>query len=269
MATCFQRFLRDESGLVVTAELIMIITIAVISLTAGWGAVSAMLAEELEDVANSVGSLDQSYNYRGISAPGHASCSGSGFNDSRNSVNVSTSSNFNAQSNLDVSVAGGGFVQQGLAFAEAQVAIAGEPFVLVEEEFGLNVQISEAELLVLEQLSIVEIREDGAVILLREDLIEIQENGSLLIVDEELRIRVEQLLQTQQQSLNQNDGRIRARAELVDETAQFDIAAARKELESIREELKAQSGSDSAELRQENARLRKLIDRLCRESQAR
>ena len=72
MAACFIRFLNDESGMVITAELVMIITIAVISISAGWGAASSMLVEELEDVANSVGSLDQSFNYRGISAPGHA-----------------------------------------------------------------------------------------------------------------------------------------------------------------------------------------------------
>jgi len=270
MATCFTRLLRDESGLVITAELIMIITIAVISLTAGWGAVSAMLAEELEDVANSVGSLDQSYNYRGISAPGHASCSGSGFNDSRNTVNVSTSSNFNAQANFDVSVAGGGFAQQGFAFADAQAEIAGEPFVLIEEEFGVNVQIEEGLLLIFEQLGIVEIREDGAVILLREDLIEIQADGTFLIVDEELRLQVEQMQLSQRQILEQSDGKVRARGELTDQTSRSDIEAARRELNALRKEVEsAMSGNNSNELRQENARLRELIERLCKESQNR
>lgn len=270
MATCIHRFMRDESGLVITAELIMIITIAVISLTAGWGAVSAMLAEELEDVANSVGSLDQSYNYRGISAPGHASCSGSGFNDSRNSVNVSTSSNFNAQTNFDVSVAGGGFVQQGFALADAQVGIAGEPFVLIEEEFGVNVQIDEGLLLIFEQLGIVEIREDGAVILLREDLIEIQGDGTFLIIDEELRLRVEEMQLRQTQSLEQSDGKVRARGELTDQMNRSDIDAARKELNALRKEVEsAMSGNNSNELSQENLRLRELIERLCKESQNR
>ena len=129
MATCFTRFLRDESGLVITAELIMIITIAVISLAAGWGAVASMLAEELEDVANSVGSLDQSYSYNGIVAPGHASCSGGGFNDSTNLVNVSTDSNFNA------SVAGLDFTPLIPNIPTPEINLAGEPFVLVEEEF--------------------------------------------------------------------------------------------------------------------------------------
>jgi Flp pilus assembly pilin Flp len=179
MATCFHRFLRDESGLVITAELIMIITIGVLSLVAGWGAVSSMLAEELEDVANSLGSLNQSFNYGGLSAPGHATCSGSGFIDSRNSVNVSTSSNFNA------SVAGLDFTPvipqfQGSAFA-VESAVAEEQFALVEEEFGINVQIDQVLLLELVEFGIVTVREDGSIVLLREDLIEICDDGSIRI----------------------------------------------------------------------------------------
>lgn len=265
MATCIHRFMRDESGLVITAELIMIITIAVISLSAGWGAVASMLAEELEDVANSVGSLDQSYNYRGISAPGHASCSGGGFNDSANLVNVSTSSNFNA------SVAGLDFAPLIPNLPTPEINLAGEPFVLVEEEFGMNVQIDEALLVELQELGIVSIREDGAVLLLREDLIEVQEDGSILILDEEIRREaaerqqsLEQLQQSQAQQDQTQEGRIRARARL------GEIDEAREEFEALRRKVEAaQSGSDSAELRQENARLRKLIDKLCWESQAR
>jgi len=265
MATYFQQFLRDESGLVITAELIMILTIAVISLTAGWGAVASMLAEELEDVANSVGSLDQSYNYRGLSAPGHASCSGSGFNDSANLVNISTSSNCNA------SVAGLDFGN----LSDAHAHLAGEPFVLVEEEFGLDVQVDEALLVELQALGIVSIREDGAVLLLREDLIEVQEDGSILILDEEVRreatqrqqtLEQRQQSQTQQRQIQQSQtqqSRIRARASLTE------IDEAREQLEALRRDVAGAQGDGSAELRQENARLRELIDRLCRESQDR
>jgi hypothetical protein len=69
----------------------MIITIVVLALSVGWGAVATLLSEELEDVANAVGSLNQSFNYVGIQAKGHASCSGGGFNDTPSSVNVTTS----------------------------------------------------------------------------------------------------------------------------------------------------------------------------------
>ena len=263
MATYFHQFLRDESGLVITAELIMILTIAVISLTAGWGAVASMLSEELEDVANSVGSLNQSYNIRGISAPGHASCSGSRFNDSINLVNVSASSNSNA------SVACSDFTPMIPNLADAQVNLAGEPFVLIEEEYSLNARIDEALLVQLEALGIVSIREDGAVILLREDLVEIQADGSILILDDELRRKVALLQQ------RQSDGRIRARGSLTDQTRQnhrpeqAHIKAENRELNEPREEVKSQSNGNSDELRQENARLRKLIERLGRETQSR
>lgn len=271
MATCFTRFLRDESGLVITAELIMIITIAVISLAAGWGAVSQMLASELADVANSVGSLDQSFNYRGITAVGHASCSGGGFNDAANSVTVSTDSSF------DASVAGldFNFLIPDLPDA-APATLAGEPFVLVEELFGINAQISEVELLALEQLEIVSIQEDGSVILLREDLVEIQADGSITILDEELRHRAVSIQQSLSVQQDQNDGQIRARGTLIDDgeaSAQDDLSnvqSARKEIEQPRQEIRAaQSGNNSDELRQENARLRELIEKLCRESQTR
>ena len=116
----------------------MIITIAVISLSAGWGAVSQMLASELADVANSVGSLDQSFNYRGITAVGHASCSGGGYNDSSNSVTVTTDSSF------DATVAGIDFTPLIPNLPAPEVNLAGEPFVLVEESFGVNAQIDSA-----------------------------------------------------------------------------------------------------------------------------
>jgi hypothetical protein len=86
-----QRFVQDEHGLVITTELVMIITIVVLALSVGWEAVATLLTEELEDVANAIGSLDQSYSYASISAEGHASCSGSSFSDTPNSVNITTS----------------------------------------------------------------------------------------------------------------------------------------------------------------------------------
>ncbi len=264
MATCFQRFLRDESGMVITAELIMIITIAVISLSAGWGAVSQMLVSELADVANAVGSMDQSYSYVGVSAPGHATCSGGGgFRDSRSSINISTNSNFNA------SVAGLDFTPlipaQPQGLAQGLASVAAEPLVLIEEEFGVNAQIDESVLLILQQLGVVEIRADGAVLLLREDLVEIQADGSLVIVDEGLRLRIEQL----QRSQSASEGQIQPQSGVTDQSIQTDIEAARKELDALQKEVNAQSGSDSVELRQENARLRELIERFCRENQIR
>lgn len=258
MATCFTRFLRDESGLVITAELIMIITIAMIGLTAGWGAITTMLTEELEDVANSVGSLDQSFSYRGISAPGHATCSGSGFNDSQSTVNVSTCSGF------DASVAVHGFVE---VIPHHQPAVS-EQMALPEGEGAINAQIDEALLVELAQLGIVTIRDDGSVVLLREDLIEIRPDGSIVILYEAVR--------AERAELRDGGGPVRAGAELVPNAAQPEQDETRDERDVIREKIETlrknatgQSGANSDQLRQENALLRELIERLRGETQPR
>ena len=81
---------RDEAGIVVTPEIIIITTVGLLSLIAGWNAVSNALASELGDVANSVAALDQSYSYRGISAGAHATCAGGGFADSNQTFTVET-----------------------------------------------------------------------------------------------------------------------------------------------------------------------------------
>lgn len=90
---------RDEAGVVITAEIIIIATVGLLSLIAGWNAVSNSLAFELGDIANSVGSLNQSFSYRGLSAGQHANCSGGGFADSAQTFTVNT---------VDVAVTGTG-----------------------------------------------------------------------------------------------------------------------------------------------------------------
>ena len=90
---------RDEAGVVVTPEIIIITTVGLLSLIAGWNAVSNALASELGDVANSVASLDQSYSYRGISAGVHATCSGGGFADNNQTFSVEP---------VDVTITGAG-----------------------------------------------------------------------------------------------------------------------------------------------------------------
>ena len=253
MAKYIQQFLRDESGLVITAELIMIITVAVISLSAGWGAVASMLAEELEDVANSVGSLDQSFSYSGLSAGEHATCSGGGFTDSNNTVNVSTNTSFNA------SVAGIDFTPLipviPAPSLNAAAAVGGDPLVLVEDEFAVSAQMDAAFVTDLQLLGIVTVRDDGSVVLLQEDLLEMQEqaDGSMTILNEaELREKAR---------LQREQARTRAT-----ETEQDTL---REEIETLRKKAAAQSSANSDQLRLENVRLRELIEKLCKEAQSR
>jgi len=56
---------RDDNGAILSAELVLLMTLLVIGLVAGIKALNAAVAEELGDVAAAIGNLDQSYYYSG------------------------------------------------------------------------------------------------------------------------------------------------------------------------------------------------------------
>lgn len=60
-----QLLLRDERGFIVSIELVLIATIAVIGLLAGYTAMRDSVVSELSDVAGAVQDLNQSYRYYG------------------------------------------------------------------------------------------------------------------------------------------------------------------------------------------------------------
>ena len=71
---------NDEAGFIVSIELILIATIAIIGLITGITAVRDAVVSELSDVAGAVQDLNQSYSFTGVT--GHAAAtSGSDFND--------------------------------------------------------------------------------------------------------------------------------------------------------------------------------------------
>ena len=81
-----RNLMNDEAGFLVSAELVLIFTLVFCAVAVGVSVVRDSLVQELGDVAEAIGALDQSYNYRGIRADlegagTHAVCSGSGFND--------------------------------------------------------------------------------------------------------------------------------------------------------------------------------------------
>ena len=71
---------NDENGFVVSAELILVATIAVLGLVVGLVEVRQAISEELEDVASAFGSVNQGYNYVGLQTS-KAQSNGSGFSD--------------------------------------------------------------------------------------------------------------------------------------------------------------------------------------------
>jgi len=67
MRTLFAQLLRDDRGFVVSSELILVATIAVIGCLVGLAAYRDSITQELGDAAAAVGALNQSYseNYSG------------------------------------------------------------------------------------------------------------------------------------------------------------------------------------------------------------
>jgi Flp pilus assembly pilin Flp len=61
-------FINDESGAIVSIEMILIITIAVLALIVGWSEVAKAVNTELNDISNAVGALNQSYAFTGYHA---------------------------------------------------------------------------------------------------------------------------------------------------------------------------------------------------------
>lgn len=71
---------NDEAGFIVSAELILVATIAVLSLIVGLSEVAFGVNQELEDIGSAVGAMNQTYCYNGVS--GHkGSAAGSSFHD--------------------------------------------------------------------------------------------------------------------------------------------------------------------------------------------
>lgn len=59
-------FAHDEHGFIVSAELVLVSSIAVLSLVVGLTQISTSVNNELNDVAQAFGSLNQSFRYNGL-----------------------------------------------------------------------------------------------------------------------------------------------------------------------------------------------------------
>lgn len=73
----FVQLVRDDAGFVVSAELVLVATICVLSLVVGLSEVATAINHELNDVASAFGSLNQSYcvaGFKGCKACFFGSC---------------------------------------------------------------------------------------------------------------------------------------------------------------------------------------------------
>lgn len=59
---------RDENGAVISAELVLVLTVLVLGVIVGLSEVAVAINTELNDLSNAFGRLDQSYCYTGFKA---------------------------------------------------------------------------------------------------------------------------------------------------------------------------------------------------------
>lgn len=87
LSTLQRKLYRDESGFVVSAELILILTMFICAVAVGFGVVKDAIATELNDISDAIGVVDQSYTVSGHQAPSgedgqfHGTCAAFGFQD--------------------------------------------------------------------------------------------------------------------------------------------------------------------------------------------
>ena len=81
-----RKFFNDEAGLVVSAELVLVVTLIFTAVAVGLAAARDALTQELNDVSEMIGTVDQSYNVSALNAGDgsgkpHGTSNAMGFND--------------------------------------------------------------------------------------------------------------------------------------------------------------------------------------------
>jgi hypothetical protein len=85
---------NDDSGAVVSAELVLVLTITVLGIVVGLSEVAVAVNTELNDLSNAFGALDQSYFFTGFKATDNwktkSSVAGSMFRDAHDDCDLNT-----------------------------------------------------------------------------------------------------------------------------------------------------------------------------------
>ena len=63
-----QKLWNDEAGVIISAELVLVLTISVLAMIVGLSEVAVAVNTELNDISNAIGAADQSYVYTGFKA---------------------------------------------------------------------------------------------------------------------------------------------------------------------------------------------------------
>lgn len=152
------RLLKDECGFIISAELILVVTLLIISAGVGFAVVKDSLATELNDISNAMGTFDQSFTINSLQAPiaggggagFHSECSGFGFDDSSDQcdcqvITLVAGNTTNALGGGAPQIAGGGGGPRpfGVQAQEIQ-AVGAPPPVALESVETLQVQSADA-----------------------------------------------------------------------------------------------------------------------------
>jgi len=89
-----KKFINDESGVIISAELALVLTIAVLAMVVGLSEMAVAINTELNDLSNAFGSLQQDYAYTGfVGNTGKAKSfvAGAGFADDTDDCDTNTS----------------------------------------------------------------------------------------------------------------------------------------------------------------------------------
>jgi len=88
-----RKLFHDEAGVVISAELVLVLTILVIGVIVGMSEVAVAINTELNDVSNAIGALDQSFFFTGFHATNDkikSAINGSRFTDTHEACDHNT-----------------------------------------------------------------------------------------------------------------------------------------------------------------------------------
>ena len=88
------KFWNDESGVIISAELALVLTIAVLAMVVGLSELAVAVNTELNDLSNAIGALSQTYGYTGYNGTADAKTkfiyTGSRFTDAHDDCDDNT-----------------------------------------------------------------------------------------------------------------------------------------------------------------------------------
>ena len=92
------KLFRDESGVIISAELALVLTIAVLAMVVGLSEVAVAVNTELNDISNAIGALNQSYSVTGFKGDNGAAAANA---KSKSYVGMGKSTGFGFSDSVD------------------------------------------------------------------------------------------------------------------------------------------------------------------------